>query len=418
MKRYLILALKLFYFVVNSNAQQAKEYFVSVDPLTGNYTIISELPGVLWIKVAPGYSTFDSNNGRYFFVGADNSQSIFRLYSVDCITGNILSNPVIPQITATASGLGRLLYSQAASTIYGLDANGNSYQLVSLDPLTGSTTNIGIPISNCYIYAKTEFINENTNEFCVIGREFGQTDFTLYKINMTTGNIISVLTQASLPSTEEVTCAVFNNNNSVLTLVLQQSFTMLVHNIVTLNINTGVIDTLFTDNGECPDEYSSANYSLYQNLNQFTFTKSIGPAGFWDSLMTFDLNTNQMISNPPFNWSDNSLDSNLIELEYNQSSGLLYGLHWGTHLLSGIHNIEFGEYANLFPNPFIEELWISNITYKKNTPNRIRILNLLGEEIMRVTTTDASVKLNTVNLKAGVYTVLVNGLMKKVVKLP
>jgi hypothetical protein len=62
--------------------------FVSVNPQTGAYTLISLLPSIRFIEV--GTSTFDANHHRYFFLGIDASNFAKRLYSLDARTGAIL----------------------------------------------------------------------------------------------------------------------------------------------------------------------------------------------------------------------------------------------------------------------------------------------------------------------------------------
>src|ERR1044072_5256994 len=59
-----------------------KEYFVKVDPVTGVHTIIDSLPGVKTIQTGPSWTTIDKVNNRYFFKGADASNTS-RYYTVN-----------------------------------------------------------------------------------------------------------------------------------------------------------------------------------------------------------------------------------------------------------------------------------------------------------------------------------------------
>ena len=64
------------------------EYLVEVDLNTGIVGNLSALPGVS--AVVLNHSSFDSNNGRYIFMGIQNGQE--RLITVDVVTGNILTS--------------------------------------------------------------------------------------------------------------------------------------------------------------------------------------------------------------------------------------------------------------------------------------------------------------------------------------
>ncbi len=70
-----------------------KEYLAEINPSTGNFTNLKEIPNVLWI--ADGETTFDEYNKRYIFKGGDIAGN-FYLYSIDALTGNIFCNPVFP----------------------------------------------------------------------------------------------------------------------------------------------------------------------------------------------------------------------------------------------------------------------------------------------------------------------------------
>ncbi len=69
------------------------EYLAAINTTTGAFTNINSLSGVTWI--VNSNTTFDDLNKRYIFTGGDNSGNSY-LYSVDALTGNIISNPIFP----------------------------------------------------------------------------------------------------------------------------------------------------------------------------------------------------------------------------------------------------------------------------------------------------------------------------------
>ena len=62
------------------------EHFGEIDTQTGQATSIATLPGVN--AVAIGNSTFDSNTGRFIFIGVSGNQT--KLYSINVLDGSIL----------------------------------------------------------------------------------------------------------------------------------------------------------------------------------------------------------------------------------------------------------------------------------------------------------------------------------------
>ena len=69
------------------------EHFGEIDIQTGTATSIATLAGVN--AVAIGNSTFDSNTGRFIFIGVSGNQT--KLYSINVLDGSILSSPTIYQ---------------------------------------------------------------------------------------------------------------------------------------------------------------------------------------------------------------------------------------------------------------------------------------------------------------------------------
>ena len=66
---------------------------LEIDLTTGLVSSISTLPGVE--AVAIGNSTFDSNSGKYIFIGYEANQ--YKLYTIDALTGVIINSPTIWQ---------------------------------------------------------------------------------------------------------------------------------------------------------------------------------------------------------------------------------------------------------------------------------------------------------------------------------
>ena len=89
------------------------EHFGEIDTQTGIATSIATLPGVN--AVAIGNSTFDSNTGRFIFIGVSGNQT--KLYSVNVLDGSVLSSPTLFQ---SGDRFSALEFNVNNNTLYGL----------------------------------------------------------------------------------------------------------------------------------------------------------------------------------------------------------------------------------------------------------------------------------------------------------
>ncbi|MEM6263983.1 MAG: T9SS type A sorting domain-containing protein [Bacteroidota bacterium] len=117
------------------DATQNKEYFVEVNLQTGAVTRVKDLPGVQTVMI--GSSTFNSNNGTFYFGGGDFSGNI-RMYRVDAATGNILGS------TTFANNVFEWQYDVTVDKLFGLhrSAMGQPLEIVELDTLNGQKTSV------------------------------------------------------------------------------------------------------------------------------------------------------------------------------------------------------------------------------------------------------------------------------------
>ena len=89
------------------------EHFGEIDTQTGQATSIATLPGVN--AVAIGNSTFDSNTGRFIFIGVSGNQT--KLYSINVLDGSILTSPALFQ---SGDRFSALEFNVNNNTLYGL----------------------------------------------------------------------------------------------------------------------------------------------------------------------------------------------------------------------------------------------------------------------------------------------------------
>ena len=135
------------------------EHFGEIDTQTGQATSIATLPGVN--AVAIGNSTFDSNTGRFIFIGVSGNQT--KLYSINVLDGSILYSPTLFQ---GGNRFSALEFNVNNNTLYGLvqDVDSSNFnpsffsyythlKLAEIDINTGSIVSVNAqnPVISGYL---------------------------------------------------------------------------------------------------------------------------------------------------------------------------------------------------------------------------------------------------------------------------
>jgi len=192
---------KVTYGLVWDNAVTT-EYLVKVDLQTGQLYDSLPLAGVNAISIAS--SGINSNTHRYVFVGIDFSGNK-RLYNVDALTGQILSEPVLPNDEFYRA----LQYDLNTNTLYGLLGKWDSTQsqtsggftqykndlfLVKVDTLTGGYTFVdSMPVLsgfNTAIQVGSIDFDQLSGTFIMVASD-DTSGFRLMLINANTGQVYS-----------------------------------------------------------------------------------------------------------------------------------------------------------------------------------------------------------------------------------
>ena len=295
------------------------EFLVTVNPTTGTDSIIDSLPGVNFIY--DGTSTFDKNNHRYFFEGRDFGGNV-HLYTINAISGSISSQPIISPQT------GGFCYDDSSNILYGLYINsslGQTY-LDSFDPVTASS-NIVDTLPDNGISAGTVFFDNVTHTYVLLSAN------SFYSINVINKKITMTPAPARLGQLQ------FDNVSGVpYGLITLSSLAKMI--FVSLNISNGTYTTLDT----LPMfGYSSDQTSFNELGNFYTFCNN-------NHLYSISASTDNVVSSPVFPVGMPP-PQNVIELQYDNSNGVLYALHWGPGI-TGIESISNRNNSfEIFPNP-------------------------------------------------------------------
>ena len=364
MKKF-ILAILLMFQIICVKGQT--EFLVKVNPTTGIFSIVDSLPGVhFW---ASGTATFDSNNHHYLFWGTDFSGNK-RLYCIDALTGNIISQPLFAINTMEYH------YDNSSNTLFALSTSGG-ISLISINISTAATNTIAaLPVTS--LQSSTTFIDELNHTYVL--QEGGY----IYSVSLITGNITTIVAPTQLYGFQ------FDNNTGN-PYGLDAVSAINSEVISSINLNNGnysYVDTLHTY-GYTYDEFA---YSEINNIYTFCST---------GHLYSVDVNTGNTVSSPLFPVGITS-QQNVIGLNYDNSSGILYSLHWGTITTSeGIKIYQNENTIAISPNPFTSFTTITFSEEQKNT--LLKITDMLGNTILQ---TIINGKQSTIDLSGaakGIY---------------
>lgn len=176
------------------------EHFGEIDTQTGQATSIATLPGVN--AVAIGNSTFDSNTGRFIFIGVSGNQT--KLYSINVLDGSILTSPALFQ---SGDRFSALEFNVNNNTLYGLvqDVDSSNFspsffsyythlKLAEIDINTGSIVSVNSqnPVISGYLpgYAIGGLCFDQSTQTYII---YVQNEVGTYlkMVDVITGNILA-----------------------------------------------------------------------------------------------------------------------------------------------------------------------------------------------------------------------------------
>lgn len=377
------------------------EFLVSINRGTGIFNKIDSLPGVKWINTSPSYLTFNENNHHFIFKGGDNIGNQY-LYTVDATTGLIISNPSFPILSDPADNIIELQYDNSSNKLYGLnwDASENREYFVTIDATTGMTTIIdSLPnVKGISIIPHCTTYNKNNHSYIFRGCDNGG-NWYLYSIDANTGNITSNPPFPNLldPSDNITELHYDNSSNKLYGLHWNNSENR--EYLVTVNPTTGT----FTKIDSLPGVLGTAipHFTIFNEINhQYIFKGCDNTGNFY--LYSVDAISGNIISNPLFPVLEDPSD-NVIELQFDNSSGNLYALHWDANTLTGLYSNEKDKHTfNLYPNPFsYSSKIIFDKIYREIT---IFVYNSSGQVVRKETNfNSATINIQKDNLSNGVY---------------
>ena len=183
---------------------------VSIDPTTGTITNIGSAVSIH--SSVSGTDAIDPTNNRFFMIANTSAGSDSQLFILNTQTGALLGSPTLTGTSSSA--IQALQYNTTNGVLYGIQGSTNR-QLVSIDPTTGTITNIGSAISIHSSVSSTDAIDPTNNRFFMIANTSAGSDSQLFILNTQTGALLGSPTLTGT-SSSAIRALQYNTINGVL----------------------------------------------------------------------------------------------------------------------------------------------------------------------------------------------------------
>lgn len=368
-----------------------KEYIVTVNPTDGIISKIDSIPGVRYLLSS---STYNQTNKEYTVLGTwQPGQSPTYLYTLNVLTGNIISSPQI----AIPNTLISLQYSRSTGILYGIVSQNNTYYLATVNKISGTYSLIkDLPGIN----GIGNFTIDEANQRLFLSAVDNNPNYALWTIDLANGTIIYHVSTQNIFDLryDNVTHKLYAltyragptpGSNSIFSICTVEHSTGFVTNIADLPGITGVVSG---DHG---------TYNENQHLYLFS-AKEQAPDIF---LYSVDVNSGNIVSKAYIDaWNRIDRD-NLIFFRYDNTSGKLYALLWEAKTIPPTpidSTCKLYLKTKIYPSPFNHTLIIDkNPTTCKVVMN---LYNMIGQLILKGNVIkDGYNEIHLPGVSAGIY---------------
>ncbi len=299
-------------------ATAQNQYVSTLNYRTVQVAPVAHTPGVSWIY--QDNSAYDANHQRYFFQGGTNPQGPWDLYTVDVLTGAMLSSPPAASNDPKGSLLG-LHYDNVVDTLYAIfiDGRGNTY-LSWIEIATGiahpkqSFPNLSQYLGSAYDEKDHLYIVDNGTQLVSLD---ARTGYIVYNATLPTTGQASYL-DLVYDNAHSTLFGIYSPGNGPASLGSITLPTGIFHPVAALPVAT-----FPTINAYTVDE-ASGNFifvgtlpSTTQCINYRIYAVNIASATIVDSSLY-----------PYAQDPSNPIDSNLLEFSFDNQRGMLYALNW------------------------------------------------------------------------------------------
>ncbi len=375
MNKVIFIAVCILTFISKSVAQS--QYIVEIDLQNGTYEKVgSSFPGVNFVVYEE--TTYDQNTGTFLFLTPPATK---RLYSINTSNGQVQNNP---QFSAVFFGIE---FDRTTNTIYALQSTISGKRLVSISASTALETAIGNFFSPLGNYARDVYALNSMNQTYTLLAPPG----ILYTLSTLTGEVISSPT-ITLPSNTTLANMSYDNSTGNLFGLVRNNSNSETY-LASIDYNSGVVTLM----GQGINYGALSNSGTIDEVNQKYIFNYFSNQTY--DIASLDLTSGALISN--VNINPYSPNDNFEGIEYDNTQGKLYALHWDAQIL-GTENVETKEIA-LVPNPFSEYATLT-IPDSKQGVFSIDIYNAAGMKVKRIENIATNeIRIEREHLSTGFY---------------
>ncbi|MFT3912092.1 MAG: T9SS type A sorting domain-containing protein [Ferruginibacter sp.] len=361
--------------VVTTKAQT--EYLVRVNPANANLSKVDSLRGVRFIQADPAYNELTKS---FTFIGFyEINQAPYYLFSVNALTGSVISNPVIPINT----NLVHLKYSKSTGKLYGIISNINMVNLVQINPASGSY----IILKDFPDFIVSDFAIDETNQRMFISGDHNSGSW-IYSIDLFSGTVIN-----QIATSERFWDIQYDNNNHKIYCLSRRipSPGTFIWSIASINELTGLVSPI-ADIPNVTGIRAGTHQTLDEGNHIYYFSgNNANAVGAF--IYGVNVNTGAVMSSALYPTSGTPLNDNLIFFRYDNNSEKMYAMFWEAHTTHETPPIVIDTSAiidstcnlrlltKVYINPYSHKLVIDKgATLCKVTLN---VYNMLGQIILK-----------------------------------
>ncbi len=300
------------------------EYFATLNYQDLTVTRISHVPGVTWIN--SDRSAYDQNHQRFFFSANSTMQTPWYLFTLDAVSGNVISQAAIHAGVDSSNFVAGMVYDNSSDTLYSLffSRADQSIYFSWIDPATG-TVHLKNPLSTVLGYTGTSATFDR-NRHLYIFEGVTQSGGGLVGVDARTGNVVI---DVSLHPSPGISDLFFDNLTNTL------------YGLTASGSNGGLqIDSVELDSGMEDKIADLPQLALTQTTTttidevngRYIFLASdISSACVTQYLYTVAIPGGQVVSHPVYPYAGGGLDfavENVIEYSFDNQRGVLYALNW------------------------------------------------------------------------------------------
>lgn len=315
--------------VLCETAKAQGEFIVEIDEQNGTYSKVGPpISNVTY--VFPDETAFNQNDGSFFFLSSLVEK---RLHSINTANGQVQNNPLI------ASATFGFEFDSATNSIYAIQNTTGGKKFVSVSLSSGAQTNLGDTFGSPGYYQGDLFAISTLNDKYT----FLDPPGILYTLETSTGTVL-LNPDLTLPAGTILLNMSYDNSTGNLFGILKNNSTSTKY-LASIDTVSGIVTPI----GQGTTSSEDANGSgTIDEVNQRYIACSYSNQNY--NILVLDLSSGNIVSN--VNINPIAPNDNFHGLEYDNTLGKLYALHWDAQIL-GTEDFETKEIA-LVPNPFSE----------------------------------------------------------------